>query len=51
MFSQIVNTQIVGDAVQPGGEFRLVGLPAAGIDPESQKRFLGNVLGVFVVAE
>ncbi len=49
--AQMVDAQIVGDTVQPGGERCNLRAPAVGLGPEPQQRFLVNVLDFGAAAQ
>ena len=49
--AQAVEAEIGGNAVEPGAELRLAGLPSFGMGPDAKKHFLCDLFGIGMVAE
>ena len=51
VLAQVIDAQIVCDAVQPGAHTGFVTLPAVCMRPQAQEGFLRDVLGILAVAQ
>ena len=51
ILAHIIDTQIMRNAMQPGGNTRLLAAPGVGMSPQAQECFLGDVFSILAVTQ
>ena len=51
MLAQVIYTEVVCDAVQPGSQLGLFGLPLLCIGPQPEKHLLGDIFRILLVSQ